>query len=51
MVKPELVELSYVSIPANVIDCCKYVTLVADVRFVSGLPFFITLSMILGLLL
>ena len=41
--KPKRVEPSYVSIPANLITAHRYLTLVADVMFVSGLPFFITL--------
>jgi len=34
----------YVSVPALLINTNKYITLVADVMFVSGLPFFISLS-------
>ena len=42
--KSTRVSSKYVSIPANLISANKYVTLVADVMFVSGLPFFITMS-------
>ncbi|KAL7531143.1 hypothetical protein ACHAXR_008885 [Thalassiosira sp. AJA248-18] len=42
--KPSRVEPEYLSIPANLITNHRYLTLVADVMFVSGLPFFITLS-------
>ncbi|KAL7529447.1 hypothetical protein ACHAXR_002971 [Thalassiosira sp. AJA248-18] len=42
--KPARVEPEYISIPANLITNHKYLTLVADVMFVSGLPFLITLS-------
>ena len=42
--KSTRVSSEYVSIPANLINANKYVTLVADVMFVSGLPFFITMS-------
>eukprot|EP00804_Cyclotella_cryptica_P011280 CCRYP_007764-RB/>CCRYP_007764-RB protein AED:0.31 eAED:0.33 QI:0/0/0/1/1/1/2/0/430 len=41
---PERVEPVYVSIPAQLISINRYVTLVACVMFVSGLPFFVTLS-------
>ena len=34
----------YVSIPAQLISLHKYITLAADVIFVSGIPFFVTLS-------
>ena len=42
--KPERVEPAYVSIPAQIVELNKHITLVADVMFVNGLPFFITLS-------
>ena len=42
--KPTRVEPQFVSIPQQLIDLHKYVTLVADVMFVNGLPFFVTLS-------
>ncbi len=41
---PERVEPVYVTIPAQLISINRYVTLAADVMFVSGLPFFVTLS-------
>ena len=37
-------ELAYISIPAQLISLHRYVTLAAEVMFVLGLPFFITLS-------
>ena len=37
-------EPAYVSIPAKIVELNKHVVLVADVMFVNGLPFFITLS-------
>ena len=42
--KPTRVEPAYVSIPAQIVELNKHVVLVADVMFVNGLPFFITLS-------
>ena len=42
--KPSRVEPQYISIPAQVMELNKFVTLVADVMFVNGLPFFVTLS-------
>ena len=42
--KSKRVTSEYVSIPAALIDTNRLVTLVADVMFVSGLPFFITMS-------
>ena len=37
--KPDRVDASYVSIPASIIERNKFLTLVADVMFVSGMPF------------
>ena len=42
--KPERVDPFYVSIPPNLIDLHKYVTLVGDVMFVNGIPFLVTMS-------
>jgi hypothetical protein len=42
--KPERVCTDYVAIPQSLIDLHVDVTLVADVMFVNGLPFLITLS-------
>ncbi len=36
--------MDYVEIPRDFVDMHKYVTLVADVMFVNGLPFLVTLS-------
>ena len=40
--KPERVRVEYVQIPRDFVQLHKYVTLVADVMFVNGLPFLIT---------
>ncbi len=40
--KPERVRVEYVQIPWNFVQLHKYVTLVADVMFVNGLPFLVT---------
>jgi len=42
--KPEHVRVDYVKIPRDLVDMHKYVTLVADVMFVNGLPFLVTSS-------
>lgn len=42
-VKPDRVEPAYISIPASVMEHHKLITLVSDVMFMSGVPFFITL--------
>ena len=42
--RPKRVEPVYISIPAQLISLHKYVTLAADVMFVSGIPFFVALS-------
>jgi hypothetical protein len=42
--KPEHVQVDYVQIPRDFVKMHKYVTLAADVMFVNGLPFLITLS-------
>eukprot|EP00984_Skeletonema_dohrnii_P033562 scaffold30483_cov78-Skeletonema_dohrnii-CCMP3373.AAC.1 len=42
--RPSRVEPQFISIPAQVMELNKFVTLVADVMFVNGLPFFVTLS-------
>ena len=42
--KPEHVRVDYVEIPRDFVDMHKYVTLVADVMFVNGLPFLVTSS-------
>jgi hypothetical protein len=42
--KPEHVRVDYVKISRDFIKMHKYVTLVADVLFVNGLPFLITSS-------
>jgi hypothetical protein len=42
--KPERVQVKYVHIPWDFVQLCKYVTLVADVMFVNGLPFLVTSS-------
>ena len=41
---PTRVEPNFVRIPRDIINMNRYVTLVADVMFVCGLPFLITLS-------
>ncbi len=40
--KPGYVRVDYVKIPRDFIEMRKYVTLVADILFVNGLPFLIT---------
>jgi hypothetical protein len=40
--KPERVRVKYVQIPRDFVQLHKYVTLVADVMFVNGLPFLVT---------
>ncbi len=42
--KPEHVRTEYLQITKDFIHMYKYVTLVADVMFVNGLPFLATLS-------
>ena len=42
--RPETVQPEYVSIPEQLVSMNRYVTLAADVMFVSGLPFLVTLS-------
>jgi hypothetical protein len=42
--KPDGVRVKYVKIPWNFVQLHKYVTLVADVMFVNGLPFLVTSS-------
>ena len=42
--KQEHVRVDYIEIPQDIIDMHKYVTLVADVMFVNGLPFLVTSS-------
>jgi hypothetical protein len=42
--KPEHVRVDYVEIPWDLVDMHKYVTLMAEVMFVNGLPFLVTLS-------
>ena len=42
--RPEKVRPVYVSIPRSLFEQIKNVTLAADVMFVNGLPFFVTLS-------
>jgi hypothetical protein len=42
--KPERVQVEYVQIPRDFVQLHKYVTLVADVMFVNGLPFLVTSS-------
>ena len=42
--KPDRVEPDYVSIPAEIVEINKQLVLVADVMFVNGLPFFLTMS-------
>ena len=41
---PTRVEPNFVRIPRDIINMNRYVTLVADVIFVCGLPFLISLS-------
>ncbi len=40
--KPEHVHIEYVQIPWDFVELHKYVTLVADVMFINGLPFLVT---------
>lgn len=42
--KPVLMKSAYISILACMVEWIKEVTLVTDVIFVSGLPFFVMLS-------
>jgi hypothetical protein len=42
--KPEHVKADYVKIPQDFMELHKYLTIVADVMFVNGLPFLVTLS-------
>ncbi len=42
--KPEHVQIDYVQIPRDFVKMHKYITLAADVMFVNGLPFLVTLS-------
>ncbi len=42
--KPEHVRVKIVQIPCNFVQLHKYVTLVADVMFVNGLPFLVASS-------
>ena len=42
--KTEHVRVDYVEIPRDLVDMHKYVTLVANMMFVNGLPFLVTLS-------
>ncbi len=42
--KTEHVRVDYVEIPRDLVDMHKYVTLVADVMFINGLPFLVTSS-------
>ena len=42
--KPEHVRIEYVQIPRDFVELHNYVTLVADVMFVNGLPFLVTSS-------
>jgi hypothetical protein len=41
--KPEHVQVEYVQIPRNFVKMHKYMTLAADIMFVNGLPFLVTL--------
>jgi len=41
---PERVRVDYVNVPQSFMDIYKYVTIVADVMFVNGLPFLVTSS-------
>ena len=41
---PEHVRVDYVNVPRSFMDIYKYVTIVADVMFVNGLPFLVTSS-------
>jgi hypothetical protein len=42
--KPDRVRVEYVEIPRDFVELHKHVTLVADVMFVTGLPFLVTSS-------
>ncbi len=42
--KPERIRVEYVQIPRDFVQLHKYVTLVAEVMFVNGLPFLVTSS-------
>lgn len=42
--RPETVQPEYVTIPEKLISINKYMTLAADVMFVSSSPFLVTLS-------
>ncbi len=42
--KPEHVRVDYVKIPWDIVEMHKYVMIVADVMFVNGLPFLVTSS-------
>ncbi len=42
--KPKCVRVEYVQIPRDFVQLHKYITLVADVMFVNGLPFLVTSS-------
>lgn len=48
--KPEHVRVEYINIPQDFVKTHKYVTLVADVMFVNGLPFLVTSSRGISLL-
>ncbi len=41
--QPEHVRVDYVEIPRNLVNMHKYATLVANMMFVNGLPFLVTL--------
>jgi hypothetical protein len=49
--KPERIRVEYVQIPWDFVQMHKYVTLVADVMFVNGLPFLVTSSRGLSLVM
>ena len=49
--KPERVRVKIVQIPQDFVQLHKYVTLVADVMFVNGLPFLVTSSRGLSLIM
>jgi hypothetical protein len=42
--KPERVRVEYVNVPRDLIDMHKYISIVANVMFVNGLPFMVTSS-------
>ncbi len=48
-VKPDHVRVKYARIPKDFIQLHKYVTLMADIMFVNGLPFLVTSSWGIGL--